>query len=160
MSHKSDLGKQCRMPRLIRICPVCFQECLLKIRLKMKKIHQTPLKWQMDLSNELPYDKTNKMACAPIKDSDQPGHPPSLIRDLAVRMKKAWVLSYLLSAQRRLWSDWADAQADLSLIWAHNHFVGFVMRRFKLIRMAKSARHEWVKPISDGLNYKCGPRVL
>ena len=29
----------------------------------------------------------------------------------AVRMKKAWVRSYPLSAQRRLWSDWADAQA-------------------------------------------------
>ena len=24
-------------------------------------------------------DKTNKMICAPSKDSDQPGHPPSLI---------------------------------------------------------------------------------
>ena len=30
--------------------------------------------------NELPRDKTNKMACAPSEDSDQPGHPPSLIR--------------------------------------------------------------------------------
>ena len=47
----------------------------------------------------------------------------------AVRVKKAWVLSYTLSAQRRLWSDWADAQADLSLRWAHNHFVGFVTMR-------------------------------
>ena len=27
------------------------------------------------------------------------------------------------------WSDWADAQADLSLRWAHSHFVGFVMRQ-------------------------------
>ena len=27
------------------------------------------------------------------------------------------------------WSDWADAQADLSLCWAHTHFVGFVMSR-------------------------------
>ena len=27
------------------------------------------------------------------------------------------------------WSDWADAQADLSLRWAHTHFVGFVMSR-------------------------------
>ena len=42
-------------------------------------------------------------------------------------MKKAWVLSYPLSGQRRLWSDWADSQADLSLRWAHTHFVGFVM---------------------------------
>ena len=65
--------------------------------------------------------------CAPSKDSDQPGHPPSLIRVFAVRMKKAWVFSYPLSAQRRLWSDWADAQAELSLHWAHIHFVGFVM---------------------------------
>ena len=36
-------------------------------------------------------DKTNKMACAPSEDSDQPGHPPSLIRVFAVHMKKAWV---------------------------------------------------------------------
>ena len=47
----------------------------------------------------------------------------------SVRMKKAWVLSYPLSAQRRLWSDWADAQTDASLRWAHSHFVGFVMSR-------------------------------
>ena len=33
---------------------------------------------------EPPHDKTNKMACAPSKDSDQPGHPPSLIRVFAV----------------------------------------------------------------------------
>ena len=67
--------------------------------------------------------------CAPSEDSDQPGHPPSLIRVFAVCMKKAWVLSYPLCAQRRLWSDWADAQDDLSLRWAHTHFVGFVMLR-------------------------------
>ena len=46
---------------------------------------------------------------ADSEDSDQPGHPPSLMRVFAVRMKKARVLSYPLSAQRRLWSDWADA---------------------------------------------------
>ena len=47
---------------------------------------------------ELPHEKTNKMACASIEDSDQPGHPPSLIRVFAVRMKKHWSLSYPLSA--------------------------------------------------------------
>ena len=73
--------------------------------------------------NEPPHDKTNLMACAPSEDSDQPGHPPSLIRVFAVRMKKAQVLSYPLSAQRGLWSDWADAQADLSLRWAHRPFL-------------------------------------
>ena len=65
--------------------------------------------------------------CAPSEDSDQLGHPPSLIRVFAIRMKKPWVLSYPMSAQRRLWSDWADAQADLSLPWGQSHFVSFVM---------------------------------
>ena len=40
-------------------------------------------------------------------------------------MKKAWVLSYPLNAQRSLYSDWADALADLR--WAHTHSVGFVI---------------------------------
>ena len=69
--------------------------------------------------------QTNKMACAPREDSDQPGHPPSLIRVFAVRMKKAWVFTYPLSAHRRFWSDWADAQADLSLRWAQRSFCWF-----------------------------------
>ena len=65
--------------------------------------------------------------CVPSVDSDQSGHPPSLICVFTVHMKKVLVLRYPLSAQRRLWSDWEDAQADLSLPWAHTHFVGFVM---------------------------------
>ena len=82
---------------------------------------------------ESPHDKTNKMTYAPSKDLDQPGHPSSLTRVFAVRLKKAWVLSYPLSAQQRLWSDWADAQADLSLCWVYSHFVGFVMRCLKYL---------------------------
>ena len=39
---------------------------------------------------------------APSKDSDQPGHSPSLIKVFAVRMKKAWVLSYPLMRMPRL----------------------------------------------------------
>ena len=73
--------------------------------------------------------QNQQCGCAPGEDSDQSGPSPSLISVFAARMKKAWVLSYPLSAQRRLWSDWADAQADLSLRWAHTHSVGFVMRR-------------------------------
>ena len=91
------------------------------------------------------HDKTNKMICAPSDDSDQPGHPPSLIRVSAGRLKQNWVLSYPLSAQRRLWSDWADSQSSLGtkvillvLSWggskcffpestyaAHIHFITF-----------------------------------
>ena len=60
---------------------------------------------------EPPLVNINKMACAPSEDSDQPGHPPSLIRVFAIRMKKHWVLNYPLSALRRLWSGWN------TLIW-------------------------------------------
>ena len=65
------------------------------IPLLSSEIYTTPF--------EPPHDKTNNMACAPSEDSDQSGHSPSLIRVFAVCMKKAWVLSYQLSTQRRLW---------------------------------------------------------
>ena len=42
-----------------------------------------------------------------------------------VCMKKDWIFSYPMNAQRSLWSDWADAQADLSLRWAHMPFCWF-----------------------------------
>ena len=109
------------------------------------------------------------MACALSEDSDQPGHLPSLIRVFAVRMKKAWVLSYPLSTQRRLWS---DAQADLSLRWAHNHFVGFVMRQLNIMKKYSeptkldnswlgliwvcSWAYMWTLPDHPGASRKCG----
>ena len=51
-----------------------------------------------DTKFEQPHNKT-KMTCAPSKHSDQPGHPPSLIRVFAVGMKKPLVFTFLLSAQ-------------------------------------------------------------
>ena len=71
-----------------------------------------------------PHDKTNKMACAPSEDSNQTGHQSSLFA-----WRKHGSLATPLSGQRRLLSDWADAQANLSPRLAHNHFVGFVIRR-------------------------------
>ena len=40
--------------------------------------------------------------CSPSEDSDQPGHSSRLIRVFAVHIKKAWVLSYPISAQMGL----------------------------------------------------------
>ena len=71
--------------------------------------------------------------CAPSEDSDQPGHPPSLIRVFPVRSMSSLGPKLSSCGQRRLWSDWADAQADLSLRWAHSHFVGFVLSRLKSV---------------------------
>ena len=95
---------------------VCEQQWLLQ---------HSSRPWKADLASvvymtEPPHDKTNKIECALSEDLDQPKHPPSLMRVFAVRMKKAGVLSCPLSAHRRLWSDWADAQADLSLLGAQS----------------------------------------
>ena len=40
--------------------------------------------WRIE-TNELPHDNTNKMTCEPNEDSQQPGHPPSIIRVFVVR---------------------------------------------------------------------------
>ena len=61
---------------------------------KPTKWHVHPTKTQISLGIGPVWSKSSP--------SDQPGHQPSLIRVFAVRMKKAWVLSYPLSAQRRL----------------------------------------------------------
>ena len=63
---------------------------------------------------EPPHDKTNKLTFVPSEDSDLPGHPPSLIRAFAVRSVGSLGLNFASGGQCRIWSDWADAQADLS----------------------------------------------
>ena len=75
--------------------------------------------------NDLRHVKSNKMACAPSEDSDQPGHPPSLIRVFAVHSMDSWGPNVSSCGQRRRWSDWADTQADLSLLWVHRSFCWF-----------------------------------
>ena len=94
--------------RQIWICTVCLcpQNGTLGIKGLTKKENISLF--------EPPHDKTNKMACAPSEDSDQTGHPSSLIRVFAVRMKKGWILSCPLCAQ-----------ADLSLRWVHMLFCWF-----------------------------------
>ena len=62
--------------------------------------------------------------CAPSKDSDQPGHPPSLIKVFAVHLISTKDPSFL-HADSEDWSDWADAQTDLSFHWAHRPYCWF-----------------------------------
>ena len=97
--------------------------------------------WLLSLINWIVAWQNQQNECAPTEDSDQPGHPPSLFKVFAVRMKNSWVLRYPLNAQRRLWSDWADAQADLSLHWAHTQFVGFVVSRLIYILCSFTCHH-------------------
>ena len=56
--------------------------------LEGKQVQAFSQKAQM-LAYEPSHDKSNKLACAPSKDSDQPGHPPSLIRVFAVHSMRS-----------------------------------------------------------------------
>ena len=51
---------------------------------------------------EPPHDKTNKMTFVPSEDSDQPGHPPSLIRVFALRSVGSIGPNFASGGQRRL----------------------------------------------------------
>ena len=49
---------------------------------------------------------------------------------------------------------WADAQADLSLRWAHSHFVGFVTRWLVCITVTGTIPGEFVSMITSLLTTK------
>ena len=78
---------------------------------------------------EPPHDKSAKWHVYPAKTQISLGiHPVWSESSLCAQ----WVAKdpKFLHADSKSedWSDLADAQADLSLHWAHSHFVGFVMR--------------------------------
>ena len=100
----------------------------IKTQLRRKHIlHLLPFKPQ--------HDSTNKMTCAPSEVSVQAGHPHSMIRAFAVRMKNPCIPGYPLSAQRaKTLIRLGDAQADLSLRWAHK-LVGCAMLRLMYIHL-------------------------
>ena len=95
-------------------------------------VHFFPL-WKM---RELLHDKSNKMTCSPSEYSDKPGHPLNLWSQSSL---SAWrtlgPYSHPLSAQRRLWSDWMDAQSDMSLCWVHISFCWFCHASAQMVLM-------------------------
>ena len=112
---------------------------------------------------EPPHDKTNKMICAPSGDSDQPGHPPSLIRVFAVRSVVAKDPSFLHADSED--SDQTGRMPRLIWVFAGRtcHFVGFVMRRLICCLSVENLQrsffiHSWsgtwaIKPIVPILHY-------
>ena len=72
------------------------------------------------------HDKTNKMSVHPAKTQISLGIRPVWSESSLWAQWVAMDPSFL-HADTEDWSDWADALADLSLRWAHTHFVGFVV---------------------------------
>ena len=91
--------------------PLCYLSCLMTkphVRhVRPRRLRSAWASGQSDQSSLSAWRKLGSLATHWVdsEDSDQTGQMPRLI-----------------------WSDWADAQADLSLHWAHSHFVCFVMR--------------------------------
>ena len=73
---------------------------------------------QLQGIHEPPHDKTNKMAIAPSEDTDQPAHPPSLIR-------------VNIGSSATNWAHYEDSD-QTGRIWVfarhRGFFVGFIMR--------------------------------
>ena len=88
-SHKNQLSSPYKMAAHVRLKNEFTEdEKLAQIHLESRRTYFKALVL-LFLHNclskfEPPHDKTNKMICAPSEDSDQPGHPPSLIRVFAV----------------------------------------------------------------------------
>ena len=75
-------------------------------------------------TNEPPHDKTNKMTVRPVKTQISLGIRPVWSES---SLCPQWVAKdpSFLHADSKDWSDWADAQADLSLRWEHMPFCWF-----------------------------------
>ena len=80
--------------------------------------------------NEPLHDKTNEMTVRPAKTQISLGIRPVCSES---KLWAEWVAKdpSFIHADSEDWSDWADAEADLSLRLAHTHFVSFVTRWLK-----------------------------
>ena len=95
--HTSNSDQTGQMPRLIRVFPGHAGDFVGFVMLR--------LICHSDSSHESrSHDLVNKRQKSRLMTKPTKWHmrPPSLIRIFAVRMKKAWVLSYPLSARQRL----------------------------------------------------------
>ena len=103
---------------------ISFAETYLSPLQKVLKVIEQTL-WSGQLESMISFSVASNIQLRRTWQNHQDGmcaqrrvfDAPSLIRVFDAHMKKAWILSYPLSAQRRRWSD-----------WVHIHFVGFVMR--------------------------------
>ena len=79
------------------------------------------------------------MTCVPREDSDQPGHPPSLIRVFRVRLRVANDLCYLHVDSED--SDHTGRMPSLILVFARRacFFVTFVLWRRNLLNLKRGS---------------------
>ena len=100
---------------------------VLLVSIRMAHPTERPRPAQNTVTFEPAHDKTNKLACAPSEDLNQPGRPPSLTRVFAACSMGCYGLKLSSCGQRRFWSDLEDGRANLSLCWASLHAILLVL---------------------------------
>ena len=138
ISYKSLSTVKIKSPWNFGIIIPTFDKCCFTIERSIQKYREngkhpdrmTPSDLTVQKLNGPLYVKSNNMACAPSENSDQPGHPPSLIRVFAVRSKDSQGPMASSSGQRRLWSDWANAQARASTNFQILEVLNFLPLKF------------------------------
>ena len=99
--------------------------CIL-LKLWIKKSRCSVVMARQNNKFEPAHNKTyNNKACVTSKSSDQPVHLLSLAKATVYPSLDGPVGVEGTCDQRRLWSDCADAQADLSLRWSHKCYCRF-----------------------------------
>ena len=86
ISSLRNLAERKRCPHIAEMQKIC---CRNSTKQNERKVIVLYISLVFIRAFEPPHHKTIKLACEPSEDSDQPGHPPSQIRVLAVRMKKS-----------------------------------------------------------------------
>ena len=79
-----------------------------------------PIKWWA-------FEPAHEKTCVTRKDSDQPVHPLGITRVLLFPSLDSPETVKGTRDQRSLWSDCADAQANLSLHWSHKSYCRFCL---------------------------------
>ena len=112
-------------PRALTISPDSLLTFLLNIQQTDSKVIRNERNKRKQHVIEPSHDKTNNVAVHPAKTQISLGGCSE--SSLSAWRKLGSLATY--RAHSEDWSDWADAQADLNLRWAHSHFFFFFFMR-------------------------------
>ena len=84
--------------------------------------------------------KPTKWSVRQMKTQISLGIPPVWAESLQLHLMGSWEPNVSSCGQRRLWSDWVDAQADLSLCWAQRSFCWFCHEAAQLLLCAQEVK--------------------
>ena len=88
--------------------------------------------------------------CAPSEGSDQPWHSPRVFAVHTIGSSGP----KLSCGQRRLWSDWVDAQADLRLHWTQVPFCWFCHEAAQMSSNVKVSNEMGIVTVSNMLRIR------